>query len=424
MGQQMPSEGAPEGWKPVRLGQHTYKPDYGYTISATTEPVGPRLLRITDIQDDGVNWETVPYCNCDDPAKRRYGLRPGDIVVARIGASTGKAYLITECPEAVFASYLIRTRPKADLVPEFLYYFLHSDEYWSQIQRSKGGRLKGGVSIPVLEGLVLPLPPLLEQRAIARVLRAIQAARETRQREVALERERKAALMEHLFTHGTRGEPTKQTPIGEMPESWEARELGSICDVRYGLGQPPELDENGVPMIRATDIKAGTILSENVVRVKRQAIPKGRSPFLQAGDILVVRSGAYTGDVAAYDGRWESAVVGYDLVATPKCGGVDSVYVASFLLSGRGARYFRSQRDRSAQPHLNAIQLRKAMLPLPPSFQQNEIAEVSSACDAKIAALEREGRLLDELFCALLEELMTGRVSVAGWLDNGESPPT
>ena len=67
------------------------------------------------------------------------------------------------------------------------------------------------------------LPPLPEQRAIAHVLRAVQAAREARQREVSLERERKAALMAHLFTHGTRGEPTKQTPIGEMPGSWEVQ---------------------------------------------------------------------------------------------------------------------------------------------------------------------------------------------------------
>ena len=80
----------------------------------------------------------------------------------------------------------------------------------------------------------IPLPPLPEQRAIAHILRAVQAAREARQREVSLERERKAALMAHLFTHGTRGEPTKQTPIGEMPASWEVVHFGEIR-VLHGL---------------------------------------------------------------------------------------------------------------------------------------------------------------------------------------------
>ena len=81
-----------------------------------------------------------------------------------------------------------------------------------------------------------PLPPLPEQRAIARALRAVQGAREARLREVALERERKAALMEHLFTHGTRGEATKMTEIGEMPESWKIIKFGDIL----------KLSENGM----------------------------------------------------------------------------------------------------------------------------------------------------------------------------------
>ena len=81
----------------------------------------------------------------------------------------------------------------------------------------------------------ISLPPLPEQRTIARVLRAVQAAKEARERELVLERERKAALMERLFTHGTRGEPTKLTEIGEIPESWEVAELGQLASP--GLGK-------------------------------------------------------------------------------------------------------------------------------------------------------------------------------------------
>ena len=64
-------------------------------------------------------------------------------------------------------------------------------------------------------------PPLPEQRAIANILQTIQEAKFTRQHEIALERERKAALMDYLFSHGTKGEPRKQTEVGEIPESWE-----------------------------------------------------------------------------------------------------------------------------------------------------------------------------------------------------------
>ena len=84
------------------------KPQYGYTASAATEPIGPHLLRITDIQNGSVNWETVPYCDCPGPQK--FLLEKGDILFARTGATTGKSFLIEECPTAVFASYLIRLR--------------------------------------------------------------------------------------------------------------------------------------------------------------------------------------------------------------------------------------------------------------------------------------------------------------------------
>ncbi|MFN7947015.1 MAG: restriction endonuclease subunit S [Blastocatellia bacterium] len=277
------------------------------------------------------------------------------------------------------------------------------------------GKYTAGVSVPTLNrNLVHPLevtlPPLPEQRAIARALRAVQAAREARRQELQLERERKAALMQHLFTHGTRGEARRQTEIGEIPESWQLVRLGHICNVKYGLGQPPSLDVEGVPMVRATDIKTGRIISDTVIRVKREAIPEKKNAFLKSGDIIVVRSGAYTGDVAMYDGRWETAVAGYDLVVSPSGSGVDSSFVSTYLLGETAQRYFRSQRDRSAQPHLNADQLRNTPILLPPIDEQRAISKLGRVCDFKMAILETESESLDELFRAMLEELMTGRL--------------
>ena len=162
----------PGSWEVVRLGNHCYKPDYGYTESANDAPVGPKFLRITDIQNDVVNWETVPYCVCSDETKEKYLLKTGDIVIARIGATTGKAYIVNDCPEAVFASYLIRVRTKDNLLPTFLAQYLRTNNYWKQINQSKGGRLKGGVNIPILSNLVLPLPNPSEQQQIFETLQA------------------------------------------------------------------------------------------------------------------------------------------------------------------------------------------------------------------------------------------------------------
>jgi type I restriction enzyme S subunit len=66
------------------------KPQYGFTDSAKYEPVGPKFLRITDIQNGRVNWKQVPYSSC--PEKDKYLLQSGDILFARSGATTGKSF--------------------------------------------------------------------------------------------------------------------------------------------------------------------------------------------------------------------------------------------------------------------------------------------------------------------------------------------
>jgi len=181
----------PESWKAVRLGDYCHKPDYGYTESANDSPVGPKFLRITDIQNDNVNWDEVPYCVCSGEDREKYSLENGDIVIARIGATTGKAYMIDDCPESVFASYLIRVRSNDDLLPSFLNQYFRTNYYWIQINQSKGGRLKGGVNIPILNRIVLPLPPFSEQLEIAEILHACDT------KIAALEQE--AARLDELF---------------------------------------------------------------------------------------------------------------------------------------------------------------------------------------------------------------------------------
>ena len=182
----------PEGWEISLLRDCAKKPEYGHTASANSEPIGPRLLRITDIQDGSVEWDRVPYCNCDSDIMMSKGLKADDIVVARIGATTGKSFIISECPEAIFASYLIRLRTNRNKVtPPYLYYYMQTNPYWRHIDYHKGGRLRGGVSIPVLESLPLPLPNLAEQEEIVSILDAID-------RKIDLHR-RKGAVLDDLF---------------------------------------------------------------------------------------------------------------------------------------------------------------------------------------------------------------------------------
>jgi type I restriction enzyme S subunit len=180
----------PKSWDVMRLGDVCKKPQYGLTASATQIDTGSKFLRISDIQNQKVYWNDVPCCECSEEEIKKYELEKSDIVIARIGATTGKSYLLDEStPLSVFGSYLIRIKTKEELNQDYLYQFFNSARYWEQINKNKGGRLKGGVNSSVLVNLKIPFPPLPEQQQIAHILSTVD-------KKIEIEERRKATLKE------------------------------------------------------------------------------------------------------------------------------------------------------------------------------------------------------------------------------------
>jgi type I restriction enzyme, S subunit len=165
-----------EGWVNRKLGDLSTI-NYGYTESACHEPVGPKFLRITDIQNNHVAWDTVPYCAIAFPDVLKYQLAEGDIVFARTGATTGKSYLVTEPPYAVFASYLIRVKLSAkEILPSFLFLFFQTRSYWKSIKSGSSGSAQGGFNATKLSELVISYPKLMkEQQTIVEKFQALSA---------------------------------------------------------------------------------------------------------------------------------------------------------------------------------------------------------------------------------------------------------
>jgi type I restriction enzyme S subunit len=153
-----------KGWVEQKLGVLS-RINYGYTESASADEVGPKFLRITDIQDNRVDWSSVPYCPIETNDYPKYKLAHGDIVFARTGATTGKSYLVTDPPDAVFASYLIRVHlSTAELLPAFLNLFFKTKTYWDSIRSGVSGSAQGGFNATKLGELVIPFPVSVKQQ--------------------------------------------------------------------------------------------------------------------------------------------------------------------------------------------------------------------------------------------------------------------
>ena len=150
----------PSGWSVQPLRDLRKSIEYGLSKSATKISAGPKFLRITDIQNGEVNWDSVPYCECSATEAVSCKLEDGDILFARTGATTGKSYLINNPPNAVFASYLIRVQCNTECVlPEYLYAYFQSKTYWQAIGKDSRGGAQAGFNATMLGDLLIPLPP-------------------------------------------------------------------------------------------------------------------------------------------------------------------------------------------------------------------------------------------------------------------------
>jgi len=319
-----------------------------------------------------------------------------------------------------------------------------------------------GLAVDKIKRLPLPLPPLTEQHAIAAFLdrktKEIDSFLETKKNLIAVLKEQKAAIINDAVTgkynsalsfgyaqdrlaQGDKvchGEPVEsmqieQAPIrpaqgdnktkpsgiewlGDIPSHWEVKKLKRFSHITYGMGQPPKQVHSGIPFIRATNISKGNISDDGMMYVDYDQSKLLKDVILRSGDIIVVRSGAYTADSAIIPEKYDGAIAGYDMVV--RChNDIYKKFVAYTLLShfALNSQLFL-ERMRAAIPHLNAEQLGNTLIPLPPLPEQQAIVahieKEMERIDYIIQQTEKEMELMKEYKQALISEAVTGKIRV------------
>ncbi|MFK4270786.1 restriction endonuclease subunit S [Streptomyces milbemycinicus] len=189
--------------------------------------------------------------------------------------------------------------------------------------------------------------------------------------------------------------------------NWRNSRIKHLARIDYGLGQPPRLSESGVPILRATNINRGKISEAGLIYASLGDLPLDRAPLLKSGEILVVRSGAYTGDSALITDKWAGSAPGYDLRITPER--VEPRYLAYCLLSSVAMQQMDIAKARAAQPHLNAEELGEVTVGLPEPSEQRRIADFLDAETSRIDHLyttrRNQTKLLDERLDAVRNNL-------------------
>jgi type I restriction enzyme S subunit len=326
-------------------------------------------------------------------------LQPGDLLVCEGGDIGRTAIWNGELEDCFFQNHLHRLRKRVDdIEPSFVMYWMQAAiKLWNRYEGHGNSTTIPNLSRSRLLEFEFAKPPLPEQRAIARVLSKLQEAVEVQDRIIATLKELKAATLAKLFHEGLRGEPLKETEIGEIPESWEVVPLKEVVQLQRGFDLPSRLRKAGnVPVVSSSGV-TGTHES---AMVKGPGVVTGRYGTL--GQVFYVEEDFWPLNTTLFVKDFK---------------GNNPLFV-SYLLQ---TLQMGDHNDKSAVPGVNRNSLHIIPVGKPQPDEQAEIGASLAMLEKKIRVAEAEHATAGRLFSSMLHLLMTGEVRVTPLMDKAQA---
>ncbi len=419
----------PVGWSESTIGE-LVQFKRGFTWSKAQERDGPGpdlvpVLRIPNIQLR-LDLDGLLFLDGVSPEDRvKYRVARGySLLVGSNGNAQriGNCVLVEDHMDFIFASFLIAatSAEPSRLAPEYLYRLLASKPIQSAISASvQGSTGLKNISLTLLRSLTVVVPPLLEQRKIAEIMSAVDQVIEKTETVIVNLQTLKKAMMQELLAHGLPGRHTRfrQTPIGEVPEEWETlpfeRLLAPTDDaLSYGILQPSNDVEDGVPMLRTVDLdEEGSRSGTTLLRVSAEIESAYARTRLRGGEVLLSVMGT-VGRTAVVPPEWRGWNVNRALSVIRLSQRVRPDFVSFWLRSPAVQARFEAEQIGSAQKRVNLSDLRKMIVPVPSPREQAGLCDVLCALDHRHASDLRHLAALRAMKSSLLSVLLTGDLRV------------
>ncbi len=333
----------------------------------------------------------------------------------------GNAVYIDEDAEFLFASFLIAAKPKADsgILPEFFFRWLRSEYVQAYLSASSEGSTGlSNLSHSFFKKMTIAYPDEPEQAAIAHVLDAVDTAIYRVRDAASQASEVKRALVQELFTQGTRGEQQKKTPVGFIPKSWDVKPLNEVVtNFEYGLSMPMHL-KGDTPILRMGNIQQGDVVMDELKYVTLSQDLLDRY-MLKRGDILFNRTNSqeWVGKVGVFRTDEPAVFASYLIRLHADASQVDNYYIGQLLNSYiTQCRIKRFATPGVQQVNINAKNLGKVLIPVPVGKtgldEQHEIAALLESADARVRSYVPVITALEQLKKSLMHDLLTGTMRV------------
>ncbi len=302
-----------------------------------------------------------------------------------------------------------------DAINLYLFYLLlHHEIRDSLASKMEGSTGRKRVPEGAVRELKIPVPPKLEQQKIAAVLWKMQRAIATQDRLIAVTRDLKQSAMQHLFTHGLRGEPLKDTAIGPMPKNWSARSVLELCHI-YSGGTPrksvPEYWAGDIPWVSGKDLKAVS-LDDAIDHVSADGIAAG-SRLAPADSVLLLVRGMGLAKDLPVAVITRPMAFNQDLKALISRGELSGEFLRSAIYTGKDRLLDRivASAHGTMTLNLNDVETFELACPSDPK-EANAIAAALATLDRKLAHHRQKRAALNDLFQTTLHQLMTAQIRV------------
>lgn len=296
--------------------------------------------------------------------------------------------------------------PRKDLDYKFLFYNLES-RYDEIRAMSSGDGGRGGLNLTIIKSIQLLLPPFAEQQKIAEILSTVDEKMAVIDEQLAQTQELKKGLMQRLLTKGIGHTAFKDSPLGQIPESWVVTKIKDATTAYSGGTPKRNVDgyyNGNIPWVKSGEVNQRNITSTEET-VTEKALKESATRLIKPGSILIALYGATAGNVGML--RIEACSNQAVLAVNSKISSLSNEFLLYYLKLTTSSLLKMTQG--SGQPNLSKGIIDSIIFPLPPIGEQHQIVEVLATIDDKLQVLIDKKTQYQELKRGLMQQLLTGQ---------------
>ena len=340
-------------------------------------------------------YEDTKMVSEEDYIKNNKDLNENSLLISLNGTIGNVAYYNNEKIMLGKSSGYINL--KGNINKKYIYYVLKTNTVLEYFNKELTGTTIKNLSLSTLRNTPIPLPNIREQEKIALILSTVDEQIDNVDALIEKNKELKKGLMQTLLTKGIGHTKFKRSEIGEIPEEWEVKKVGDICEVKGGKRLPKgyllEDEDNALPYIRVADMYMGGIRQDDIKYVPKVIVDKIKIYKISKDDLFISVAGTL-----GIVGQIPCELDGANLTenADKLCNiQINKLYLMKVLQSNIIQSIIEAEKTKSAQPKLALTRIKEFLIPVPSDIEKVKISSILMEFDEKIGQYKNKKQKLE-----------------------------